>query len=142
MVGDLPSFSRSMDTPEQFPNDFSVVGRRDGPRLRVWLSGDIDIASRDVIDALLNALIEASGLPPTEIRFHMSHVTNVDSSDLTVLMTARRLIHDHGDRVVVERPPPLLTRLLEITALDQHFTLETPRPMSSLDEPEDDPVTG
>jgi anti-anti-sigma factor len=113
-----------MTSPEQFPSQFSVLARRDGSRLRLWISGDLDAVNRDLVDAMLKAMITASDELPTEVRFNMGNVTFVDSTGLTVLLAARKIIRDVDGQVIVVRPPPMLSRLLEITALTEHFTLE------------------
>ncbi len=113
-----------MASPEQFPDQFSVLARRDGRRLRVWISGDLDVANRDLVDSMLKAMVTASEDLPTEIRFDMGNVTFVDSSGVTVLLAARKMVRDVDGQVIVIRPPPMLSRLLEITALTEQFTLE------------------
>ena len=113
-----------MASPDHFPDQFSVLARRDGSRLRLWISGDLDLANRELVDAMLKAMISTSDELPAELRFDMGNVTFIDSAGLTILLAARKIIRDVDGKMVVIRPPPQLSRLLESAALTEEFTLE------------------
>lgn len=85
---------------------------------------------------MLKAMISSSDDLPAELRFDMGNVTFIDSAGLTILLAARKIIRDGDGKVVVIRPPPVLSRLLETAALTEEFTLE-PRqaePIADRDE--------
>jgi anti-sigma B factor antagonist len=60
-----------------------------------------------------------------EIRFTMSEVTFVDSSGLRVVIDALRRVEPANGRVVVVDPSPVFQRLLALTGVDHHVTIET-----------------
>src|SRR4051794_20909870 len=86
----------------------------------IRLSGDLDAHTAPRLDEVV---IEVIGSGADEIVLHMGGVDFVDSSGLRSLIRART----EGDveRVVVIQEPSAATlRLLEITGMTEHFTIE------------------
>jgi anti-sigma B factor antagonist len=86
----------------------------------IRLSGDLDAHTAPQLDEVVVALIGAGA---ERVVLHMGEVAFVDSSGLRSLIRART----EGDveRVVVIQEPSAATRrLLEITGMTDHFSIE------------------
>lgn len=96
------------------------IGPDAGGDAVVILSGDVDLAAAtDVWDALEPALEGAR-----RVVVDLSGVRFIDSTGLSVLVRAhRRLAHDGGG-LVVRRPSEMAARVLDVTGLDELFTVE------------------
>lgn len=87
----------------------------------VALRGEIDAHSAsDVVDRF-------STLPPGDgdIVIHMAEVSFVDSSGLRVLLDLHQRAGEAGRRLVLHTPSQAVTKLLEVTGLSDHFTVES-----------------
>ena len=85
----------------------------------VELVGEVDIASADVARAELASVI--SKAPRDQIVVDLAGVTFMDCGGLSVLVVARNSL---GDRLILRRPSPVVTRLLDLADLRETFTLE------------------
>lgn len=98
--------------------ELAVSGPSGVPVLRV--GGEIDVASAPEFHAAVSDLI---GQGAKVVIVDMSDVSFIDSTGLGVLVSAEIEMREEGIdlRLVVTRPQ--ITRLLELTGLDEVFTV-------------------
>ncbi len=83
----------------------------DGGRIFA-LTGELDASTcRGLPEALI-------GPPGALIVVDLCDLTFMDSSGLGAIHAARRVALNHGGTLVVTRPNPMVSRVLEITGLD------------------------
>jgi anti-sigma B factor antagonist len=88
-------------------------------RTTLTVAGEVDLA---VAGELIRAGCEQVALAPSETLYlDLSGVTFMDSTALSALITIRNAA---SAPVVLVRPSPSVLRLLQLTALDQAFTIE------------------
>jgi anti-sigma B factor antagonist len=86
----------------------------------IWLSGDLDAHTAPRLDEVLADIISGGA---EQVELQMGGVAFVDSSGLRSLIRART--EGDAERVVVIREPSAATlRLLEITGMTEHFSIE------------------
>jgi anti-sigma B factor antagonist len=85
--------------------------------------GTVIVAPREIDSATAPAF--ASSLEGTDIVIDCSRIEFIDSSGLRVLLEAREARVPHGGTVVLRSPTQAVMRLLEITATDRLFDVET-----------------
>lgn len=95
----------------------------------VLVGGEIDLHSAQVLrDAALAALREHG---PT-LRLDLGDVTFMDSTGIEVLMATRRRAELDGGSLTLCRPNRAVRRVLEVTGLDQVFTIEPDQPAATV----------
>jgi|SRR5580704_17342935 anti-sigma B factor antagonist len=82
--------------------------------------GEIDVASAPEFHASLSDLI---GQGPEIIIVDMSDVSFIDSTGLGVLVGAEKQMRDAGQALRLVVTQPQIIRLLELTGLDEVFTI-------------------
>jgi anti-anti-sigma factor len=87
----------------------------------VALSGELDVSTAQ---GLAEQLI---GEPGSLVVVDLSQLTFVDSSGLGAIHAARRKMIECGGNLVLCRPNPMVSLVLEITGLDQWVTDWEPR---------------
>ena len=87
----------------------------------VQVSGELDIATAPALCEHLLALIRA-GHP---IVLDLTGIEFMDSSGLEVLLRCHRGAESSGTGLVLRRPSHRVVRLLELSGLSSHFTIET-----------------
>jgi anti-anti-sigma factor len=88
--------------------------------IRVRLSGELDMAAEDTVRGELyraRAHAQEAGVVVVDL----SQVTFMDCSALHPLMETRRAL---GHRLVLHRPAPRVTRLLQLAQLDDILVIE------------------
>ena len=93
-------------------------GPSDVPVLTV--GGEIDVATSPELDERLSALIE-SGL--TLVIVNLTYVSFIDSTGLGVLVGAVKDARAVGGDVMLVVTQPHILKLLELTGLDEVFTI-------------------
>ncbi|MET8295033.1 STAS domain-containing protein [Streptomyces sp. NPDC005180] len=89
--------------------------------------GEMDVArAKDFREALLGALGDASRVG--QVVVDLQHLTFCDSTGLYVLMDARAVAAEHGQRLYLAAPRDQFIRLLEITGSLDLFTIEPAPP--------------
>lgn len=85
----------------------------------VGLIGELDAHSASHVEAALAAL-------PTDgdIRLDLSALTFMDSSGVRVIVSACRRRRERGDELVLLRPGRAVDRLLSLSGLAEHLTIE------------------
>jgi anti-sigma B factor antagonist len=92
---------------------------QDGPPAgRIWLIGELDVATCEGLDARLRAVAADQTLS-----LDLSKVTFVDSSGLRVLIQHHTRFVDSGGRLTLVNPSTPVSRLLEIAGLTDHLDL-------------------
>ena len=82
----------------------------------VILRGELDMVGTPPLEATLRDLPAG----PTHVRLDLSQLSFIDSAGLKALLTGHELM---GGRLPLASPQPQLLRVLQITGLDQHFTV-------------------
>ncbi len=85
------------------------------------LRGDVDAYSgQSLSDSLNAAMLETSG----DITLDLSNVSFVDSSGIAVFVVAAKKLRERGSELVVESPPAMVTKLLEMTGVIKLVRIE------------------
>jgi anti-sigma B factor antagonist len=101
-------------------NGYCVIDILDGDGGQVWirLSGDVDHACHDQLDA---AADQVTAVPARPVLVDLSEVTFLDSRGLAFLIRLRNHAQPAGHQVTLHEPPPTVRRVLEIAGMDQLF---------------------
>ena len=91
----------------------------DGDTLNVTLSGEFDMGAV----AVFRRTVEDQAEPWRRAVIDMSDLAFMDSSGLQELVRLNNRARERGLEVVVARPSLPVTRLLELTGLEHHFTI-------------------
>ena len=79
----------------------------------VIASGEIDVATAPQLG---EAIAEC---PDGDVIVDLTSVEFMDSTGLKVLLAAQRLVNRRGARLLIHYVSPIITRLIEITRLDE-----------------------
>ena len=93
----------------------------DGP-LEVNLSGDIDVASVDVIARAASIAAETRR---AALVLDLSKVEFMDSEGVEALLAARRRLDEGGGQLILREPPRCVRRVLEVCGIADYFTVES-----------------
>jgi anti-anti-sigma factor len=113
-------------TTDHLPKDFDVTVRFAGNRIIVGIRGEVDLLTAPELGSLLDSIIS---------RGHASVVLDVaglafmDASGLGVIASAAGGLEALGGGLAIRSPPPLLTRLFEVTGLNEVLHFEQPEPV-------------
>jgi anti-sigma B factor antagonist len=103
------------------PNESTfAVDDRDPVAPMVSLTGEIDIANTPALTAQLRQL---TAPPATGLIVDLTSVSFIDSSGLSALVASWRRLEERGAQLVVVASSPLIVRLLNVTGLNQLFTV-------------------
>jgi anti-sigma B factor antagonist len=95
----------------------------DGDRLRLVLSGDIDVRVAAEIAALADSAVAAH---TCDVVVDLADVTFIDSSGIGALVALNNSLADQGPRTLYLRPgPPNVMRVLRLVGLDDVFQLSS-----------------
>lgn len=97
-------------------DDFSLTFARDREAVVVGVVGELDCASGPTLEDRLEDLIENQG--NRTVIIDLENLTFVDSSGLSVLVTAFRNLRERGGRLSLRRPSPSTQRVFEVTGLN------------------------
>jgi anti-anti-sigma factor len=101
--------------------DLSLTTTRSGSRAIVHVKGDLDAFSAPTLEAEVAQLVAGS---TSDVVFDLSATGFLDSSGLRALLVAERSVLHHGGQMTLRAPSEPVQRLLEITGLSEHFSLE------------------
>jgi anti-sigma B factor antagonist len=99
------------------------VGEGDPPT--IVLVGEVDPHTAPLLAEALDAVIDAGA---TVVRIDGTRLDFIDSSGLRVLVDAHRRLGGESTALVLTHVSPTLRRLLEVTGLDEHVTVESASP--------------
>jgi len=88
----------------------------------VLARGEVDIYTAPRLRECLLALLAAGR---REVVVDLSGVRLLDGRGLAGLLDALRAYRDQGGDIVLRMPPPATQKLLDLTGLDQVFTIES-----------------
>lgn len=89
--------------------------------LAVRVSGDLDHHSSDELVGLVRVML-LDEPRPTAVRIDFGHLGALDSMGLSALLMVRRLARAAGAALHLDRRPPHLDRLLDLTGTLDHLT--------------------
>jgi anti-anti-sigma factor len=117
------------------PEDFTIV-------TDITPSGDVHLTVAGELDVLTaprlrDALNHAAARPAGIVVVNMAAVTFIDAIALDTLLEADRALRQIGSGLYVSDPTTIVTRVLELTGLSEHFA-DQPAPRSKADV--DDPI--
>jgi anti-anti-sigma factor len=84
---------------------------------------EIDPASADAFRAEVQAAVEHAADSGGEVVLDFSEVTFIDSTGLTVLIDAHRMLGDQSRTLLVANARPHIVRVFKVTGLDQFLAL-------------------
>jgi len=82
----------------------------------VEVSGELDLSTAD---QLWETLSEALSTRHRPLVLDLGELTFCDSAGLAVLVRAHNALETRGQRLVVARPTPIVTRILDLSGLSQ-----------------------
>ena len=103
-------------------DDRLSVELQDGEPPTLSLTGEVDPYTAPQLEEALTGLID--GGTPT-IRIDATGLAFIDSSGLRVLVDAHRRLGAEPSVLVLAGVSPTFRRLLEVTGLDEHVTIES-----------------
>lgn len=105
---------------ESSTSSLRVETRSESDRLIIVLRGDVDMATAPQFDAVARQAVDEGA---TDIELDAAELGFMDSTGLSVIASLIRHLRPSGERLIIRNGPPLLVKLLEITALREHIDL-------------------
>lgn len=102
--------------------DFSLSFSRDNGSVVVGVIGELDCSTSTILEQRLDDLLEDQG--NLSIVLDLDAMTFVDSSGLSVFVTAFRHLRERGGELVLRRPAAPVRKVFEITGLHQVLPIE------------------
>jgi anti-sigma B factor antagonist len=99
-----------------------TVDVQDGQPPTVALTGEVDPFTAPQLEDVLGSLIDGGA---GAIRIDAAGLAFIDSSGLRVLVDAHRRLGAEPSVLVLAGVSPTFRRLLEVTGLDEHVTIES-----------------
>lgn len=99
-----------------------AVEVQDGDPPTLALTGEVDPYTAPLLEAALTTLIDGGA---TVVRIDAGGLAFIDSSGLRVLVDAHRRLGADPSVLVLAEVSPTFRRLLEVTGLDGHVTVES-----------------
>jgi anti-sigma B factor antagonist len=98
------------------------IQERDAERATIIdVEGEIHVSTAPEFSGMLNAVVDGGR---TSLVLDLTSVTFIDSTGLSVLLTALRKVTHAGGRMALVCSNPTVLRLFEITRLDTTFEIE------------------
>jgi anti-sigma B factor antagonist len=100
----------------------SISTEHVGDEVLLSVAGELDMSSAP---RLGSAVAQAATLDPIRrVVLDLSGTDFIDSSGLRAMLSAREQFEARGCEFTLRAPSPAVTRLLEITALADHFVID------------------
>ncbi len=103
----------------QLPPDFSVTRRRADGAVVVVPTGEIDLATVE----LLQAEIDAAATEATRVVLDLREVTFMDSAGLRLVVHSVRALEADGATLAIVRGPSEVQRVFDLVGLDDRMTM-------------------
>ena len=101
--------------------DLILTTEREGGRAVLTVRGELDAYSAPGLEEQITRLVSEQ---VNEVVLDLAHTGFLDSSGLRAILTAQRRLAENGGEMRLRAPSEPVTRLLEITGLSDHFSLE------------------
>lgn len=105
-----------------FTTDFSLTFTRDSGAVVVGVTGELDCVTAPILDERLSDLLSDQG--NLRIVLDLADMTFVDSSGLSVFITAYRHLQERGGLLSLRRPTASTLKVLEITGLNRILPID------------------
>ena len=96
----------------------SIEVEGSGSRVFLQLKGELDISTAPLLQSTLADVVRD---PPEEIVLNLGDLSYVDSTGLSLFITATKRARAAGSKLVLRDPQESTQRLLEITNLTDYF---------------------
>jgi anti-sigma B factor antagonist len=106
-----------MGTPESAP--FGLTVRADHGAVVIELAGDFDLSGVETFRSCIEDLLLTSSRDTVVV--DLGDVLFIDSSAITALLAARRLLADHDRELCFNHISPAASRVFELTGLTDLF---------------------
>jgi anti-sigma B factor antagonist len=103
-------------------DDRLTVELQEGQPPTLALTGEVDPYTAPQLEEALAELIDGGA---TAVRIDATGLAFIDSSGLRVLVDAHRRLGAESSVLVLAGVSPTFRRLLEVTGLDEHVTIES-----------------
>ncbi|MBW3615398.1 MAG: STAS domain-containing protein, partial [Actinobacteria bacterium] len=100
--------------------DLRIEACGNGSVTRLAVFGEVDAASAPELEAWLS---QAASAGCAEVVLDLSGLEFIDSSGLSVLVSAHKQLRDAGAQLVIASPPPPARRIFDISGLDRVLTI-------------------
>jgi anti-sigma B factor antagonist len=110
--------TRGIETPDAVNGAFAVEESRDGSTVRLYLRGELDMATRARAES---ALIRAEDSGASVIELNLGGLTFMDSSGVHVALDARDRSREKGHSLVLLEGSESVQRVFELTGTAQLF---------------------
>ncbi len=101
--------------------DLVLSTDRQGNRAVLTVRGELDAYSAPGLEDQIGRLL---GEQIQEVVLDLSQTGFLDSSGLRAILTAQRRLTENNGRMTLRAPSEAVSRLLEITGLTDHFTID------------------
>lgn len=108
-------------TPDSEQHLTISVDRSEG-EVVLALAGELDPHTAPQLDSELEALTGGDG--PSRVVLDLTGMTFLDSAGLRVIISGQKALAESGADLVLRHPNDTARRLLEITGLVEHVTVE------------------
>ncbi len=129
-----------MDSSEapggQADGAFSISSRRLDDGILVALSGDVDLATAQVVDEELRRAEQSESL----IVLDLGEVSFMDSTGLRAVILADQRLRERGASLRIARVPVQVSRLFDLVGIREHLTIDGHE--AGLGEPSSDGLEG
>jgi anti-sigma B factor antagonist len=107
-----------IDPRDTVDGGFAVAESRNGSTVRLYLRGELDMATRARVES---ALVRAEDSGASVIELDLGGLTFMDSSGVHVALEARRRCREKGHSLVLLRGSESVRRVFELTGTAQLF---------------------
>jgi anti-sigma B factor antagonist len=126
------------DVEEAGTPTFTLAVHQSGEECVISMRGELDLSSAPPLRELLARLFTSE--QPSHLVFDLTDLIYLDSTGLSVFVTAHKRAEEAGMDLRLADPNPSVRRLLEITALDRIFTIvDTAAPSGSPEVVDEEP---
>jgi anti-sigma B factor antagonist len=101
------------------PDQIAIVSRRLAHGIVLVLSGEIDLATAPAVERELLRAVESRDL----VAIDLSNISFMDSTGIHVIIKAHQRLRERGGRLLVVQGPPQVTRIFELTGLNDHLDI-------------------
>lgn len=101
--------------------EMCIASGEDGPTAVVRVFGEVDLVSAP---ELHEEIVNASGTSAAQVVVDMTAVQFIDAAGIGALVGAAEVVQRQGGNLLLRRPSPAVSRLLEVLILDGALPIE------------------